>query len=78
MTKLVSTLLLSTLISFTAYAQGKAKAPAPSPEAQAAYDDMTKTVGFVPEFMRAMPQIVIPGMWEQFKTLQMNGSTALL
>lgn len=44
--------------------------------AEWAYRDMTQTVGFVPEFMKAFPEEAIAGAWTEFKTIQ--GSTKTL
>jgi AhpD family alkylhydroperoxidase len=45
--------------------------------AQAARKDIQATLGFVPGFLKAMPDIALPGAWEEMKTLQMNPNTAL-
>jgi AhpD family alkylhydroperoxidase len=54
-----------------------ARANAASPEAEAARVDIEKTVGFVPSFVKAIPDNALPGIWSQFKNLQFNGKTAL-
>jgi AhpD family alkylhydroperoxidase len=67
------------LIAFaTATAATAQAAPAkPSPEAAAARADIAKTLGFVPNFLGGMPDLALPGAWEEMKTLQLNPATAL-
>ena len=45
--------------------------------AAAARADIQKTLGFVPQFMLKLPEGMLPGAWEELKTLQLNPSTAL-
>jgi AhpD family alkylhydroperoxidase len=56
---------------------GGTAAPMVAAEAQAARDDIKATLGFVPAFMKAVPDIALPGAWEEMKGLQMNPNTAL-
>jgi AhpD family alkylhydroperoxidase len=53
---------------------GAARAEAPAAAAKA---DIQKTFGFMPQFVLKMPEELLPGLWEELKTLQMNPSTAL-
>lgn len=46
-------------------------------EAAAARMDIEKTLGFVPRFLGDMPDVLLPGLWDEFKNLQMNANTAL-
>jgi len=39
--------------------------------------DIQKTFGFVPQFFQKFPDAMLPGTWEEMKTLQMNPHTAL-
>jgi AhpD family alkylhydroperoxidase len=48
-----------------------------TPEATAARADIAKTLGFVPQFLGGMPDLALPGLWEEMKTLQLNPATAL-
>jgi AhpD family alkylhydroperoxidase len=48
-----------------------------SEQAQAALNDIQKTLGFVPAFLRALPDAALPGAWEEMKMLEMGQSTAL-
>jgi len=45
--------------------------------AAAAYEDMEKTLGGVPSFFRAFPEVGIAGAWAEFKSVQLNPDTAL-
>lgn len=45
--------------------------------AAATRSDIQKTIGFVPQFFLEMPDVALPGVWEEMKTLQMNPKTAL-
>ncbi len=65
---------LALLLGVAAHATASDKT---NPEAQAARNDIQKTFGFVPQFFLKMPELALPGAWEEMKTLQMNPSTAL-
>ena len=52
-------------------------ARAESPASAAAKADIQKTLGFVPQFFTRFPEAVLPGAWEEMKTLQLNPHTAL-
>jgi AhpD family alkylhydroperoxidase len=56
---------------------GGGPAPGVSAEAQAARDDIKATFGFVPGFVKNVPDHALPGAWEEMKALQMDPSTAL-
>jgi AhpD family alkylhydroperoxidase len=43
----------------------------------AAYQDIEKTLGFVPAFFRSINQDAVGPWWEQLKTFQLNPKTAL-
>jgi AhpD family alkylhydroperoxidase len=74
-TKLVNlTVALLLLGSAAARAEGGAK---PGAAAAATRADIGKTLGFVPQFFLKFPEEMLPGVWEEMKTLQMNPSTAL-
>lgn len=47
------------------------------PSAQAAYRDIEATLGFVPGFFKAFPEVGIAGAWGEFKSVQLNPATAL-
>jgi AhpD family alkylhydroperoxidase len=48
-----------------------------SSAAQAARADIKATLGFVPKFLNDVPDVALPGAWEEMKGLQMNPNTAL-
>jgi AhpD family alkylhydroperoxidase len=54
-----------------------ALAGAPNPEVVAAKEDIQKTLGFVPDFLKRVPDSMLPGAWEEMKTLQASDATAL-
>jgi AhpD family alkylhydroperoxidase len=56
-------------------AAGAARADGAAGEAARA--DIAKTLGFVPQFFLKFPAGMLPGTWEEMKTLQLNPSTAL-
>jgi len=43
----------------------------------ATYQDIQATLGIVPGFFKAFPEVGIPGAWAEFKTLQASEQTAL-
>jgi AhpD family alkylhydroperoxidase len=52
--------------------------PAPTdPSAQAAYRDIETTLGMVPGFFKAFPEVGIAGAWAEFKSVQLNPNTVL-
>jgi AhpD family alkylhydroperoxidase len=73
LTKTLVTTLLATLLTLLGFT---ATALAETPSA-AAKTDIAKTLGFVPQFFQRLPEGMLPGTWEEMKTLQLNPSTAL-
>jgi AhpD family alkylhydroperoxidase len=78
------TVLSVGVISIKAPAQagpGKSQAAKPAskphPERQAALADIQKTFGFTPRFLTELPADVLPGTWQEMKSLQMGKNTAL-
>jgi AhpD family alkylhydroperoxidase len=79
-TKLVKASITLFLLgaSPNARAEGAAKTgPTGDPPAAAARADIAKTLGFVPQFFLKFPEEVLPGAWDEMKSLQLNPSTAL-
>jgi AhpD family alkylhydroperoxidase len=58
-------------------AAGKPAAVNGATAAAAARADIAKTFGFVPQFFLEFPDEVLPGAWDEMKTLQLNPRTAL-
>ena len=50
---------------------------ASSQDAQATYKDIEQTLGSVPSFFKAFPEVGIAGAWAEFKSLQLNPKTKL-
>jgi AhpD family alkylhydroperoxidase len=46
-------------------------------DAAAARAEVEKMVGFVPEYFKAVPDVALPGLWQEMKTLQTSSDTAL-
>ncbi len=49
----------------------------PKAAADAARADIKASLGFVPGFLSALPDVALPGAWEEMKNLQLNPNTAL-
>jgi AhpD family alkylhydroperoxidase len=62
------------LIGTTAHA---AKMQTATPEVKSTYQDIQKTLGLVPTFMKAYPEEGISAAWEEFKSVQLNTETEL-
>jgi AhpD family alkylhydroperoxidase len=45
--------------------------------AQATYDEIEQTLGFVPSLFSAFPEVGIAGAWAEFKSVQLNPNTQL-
>jgi len=46
-------------------------------EAAATRAEIQKTFGFLPGFMKQMPDALLPGFWQEMSGLEMNPNTAL-
>ena len=46
-------------------------------DATATQAEIAKTVGFVPDFIKAMPANLVPGVWQETRDFQLNTKTAL-
>jgi AhpD family alkylhydroperoxidase len=68
---------LPTLVLGLTLTAARAQAADASADLQAAHADIQKTLGFVPRFLRALPDEAAPGLWQEMKTLQLNPGTAL-
>lgn len=71
MTKLLA---LTILVALTVPAAAN---PKPTPAVTATLKEIEKTVGFVPSFVRAVPQVLLPSWWEGVKAMAFNPNTAL-
>jgi AhpD family alkylhydroperoxidase len=69
---------LKKLVPFLALAVAATAAPARADMTAAeARADIQATFGFVPGFIKAMPDGVLPGTWSEIKGFEMNPNTAL-
>lgn len=62
------------LVATTLLTLGTARA---EPDAKATYQDIQKTLGLVPTFLKAFPEAGIAAAWDELKTVQLNPHTAL-
>jgi AhpD family alkylhydroperoxidase len=51
--------------------------PKPSPAGAATLKEIEQMTGFVPGFVRSIPQALLPSWWQTAKDLEMNPTTAL-
>lgn len=51
--------------------------PKPASTSAEALDDIKATMGFVPEFMKGMPDSMVASFWFAMKSFQMNPNTSL-
>ena len=68
---------LALLVIGTATSARADQAATRTAAAAAARADIGKTLGFVPQLFLKFPEEMLPGVWEEMKTLQMNPHTAL-
>jgi AhpD family alkylhydroperoxidase len=73
----LATAALASLVIGAATAHANPPATRNAAAAAAARADIGKTLGFVPQFFLKLPEGMLPGAWEEMKTLQMNPNTAL-
>jgi len=73
-TTIIASIATAGLIGLITAAQ---PAAAQTAAAQATYQDIEKTLGFVPGFFRQMPETAIPGAWAEMKGFQLNPNTRL-
>jgi AhpD family alkylhydroperoxidase len=65
------------MVALAAAVLAAPRAASATPEADAARADIQKTFGFVPGFMKLVPDLALPGAWMDFKGLAVNPMTAL-
>jgi AhpD family alkylhydroperoxidase len=71
---MILAIAFSVLVARTLAKAETQKSDAPRTEALA---DIEKTLGFVPHFFTEFPAEILPGTWEEMKTLQMNPKTSI-
>jgi AhpD family alkylhydroperoxidase len=67
----VSVSIAGALFITTAHADNSAPTPA------ATLTEIEQAIGFVPTFIRSIPASLLPGWWDQVKSLEMNPKTGL-
>jgi AhpD family alkylhydroperoxidase len=73
---LASAVLLIAALATAALADNS-KPPAPTAPAAATLKEIEQMMGFVPAFVRAVPQPLLPSWWQTAKDFEMNPTTAL-
>jgi AhpD family alkylhydroperoxidase len=69
LTQLFLTLIALLGLSASAFAE--------TPAAAKARADIQATLGFVPDFVQKIPEPMLPGAWDELKSLQLNPKTVL-
>jgi len=75
--KTVKKVMMMATVAVAGLAFASTARAADSPAATAAKADIQKTFGFVPQFLSKLPDTMLPGAWEEMKTLQLNPNTVL-
>jgi AhpD family alkylhydroperoxidase len=74
MTNVRNVPILIAVLAGAVLAPGAARA---TPEADAARADIQRTIGFVPGMFKLVPDLALPGAWQETKGLHLNPATAL-
>ena len=77
MKRLVCSLSFVLVLAVPLAADVKQKDSPAMKAAQETYADIEKTLSVVPSFFKRFPAEAIPGAWEEFKSIQLNPSTAV-
>jgi AhpD family alkylhydroperoxidase len=70
-------MIVAMAIGLSAVAALEQSASALDSSAQATYKDIEQTLGSVPSFFKAFPEVGIAGAWAEFKSVQLNPKTKL-
>lgn len=71
-------LSLALVLSLVTVASAENRKAVPAPVQQdPTLVDIGKTLGFVPDFFKGVPQTLLPAFWSSLKSLQMNPATKL-
>lgn len=73
--KIILGLLITALLSIGA--AHSAMITSSNPELQKTYNDIKKSMGLVPTFMKAFPEESLPAVWEEMKSVQLSNNTVL-
>lgn len=74
--KIIHRILVLSTLTFACGA-GLARADDIATRKQAAFDDITKTFGAVPSFVKQLPDSTVPAFWQLEKDLELSETTAL-
>jgi AhpD family alkylhydroperoxidase len=58
-------------------AQPAERAASGGADVTAAHEDMKRTIGLVPGFIKQLPPAAVPGLWQEWKALELNPNTAI-
>jgi AhpD family alkylhydroperoxidase len=70
-------LSLALVVSLVAVASAENRKVASAPAQNPTYVEIEKTLGFVPDFFKGVPQTLLPAFWNSLASLQMNPATKL-
>jgi AhpD family alkylhydroperoxidase len=70
-------LSLALVVSLVAVASAENRKAASAPAQNPTYVEIEKTLGFVPDFFKGVPQTLLPAFWSSLASLQMNPATKL-
>jgi AhpD family alkylhydroperoxidase len=73
----MKTILFTTMLALSLGGAARAAEAKHSPEATATRAEIKKMIGFVPIAFDAVPDNVLPGAWEEFKSVQVMTNTAI-
>ncbi|HUS31610.1 MAG TPA: carboxymuconolactone decarboxylase family protein [Kofleriaceae bacterium] len=70
-------LSLALVVSLVAVASAETRKAPPVPAQNPTFVEIEKTLGFVPEFFKGVPQTLLPAFWSSLTGLQLNPATKL-
>jgi AhpD family alkylhydroperoxidase len=70
-------LSLALVVSLVTVASAESRKAAPVPAQNPTYAEIEKTLGFVPDFFKGVPQTLLPAFWSSLTSLQLNPATKL-
>ncbi len=75
--KFLLTVLTLTILSLNNFTSAASTMTTSNADLQKAYDDIQKTLGVVPTFIKSFPTAGLPAAWEEMKSIQLSSSTVL-
>jgi AhpD family alkylhydroperoxidase len=70
-------LCLAFVVSLATVASAESRKAVPVPAQNPTYVQIEKTLGFVPDFFKGVPQTLLPAFWASLTDLQLNPATKL-